>query len=127
MPDAPESLGELGRMLRSFREHTDSQFRNVNDKLDRFVPSNVYELQMRQISDNFEQIRRLLTEEREERIAHDNTEREARKEALATETRERKDAWNRMGNWVRGLVFAVVATFATFIVTLMSNASNGGG
>jgi uncharacterized protein YaaW (UPF0174 family) len=42
MADEPESLGELGRLIRSLSQQVSSQFGEMNKRLDSFVPAQVH-------------------------------------------------------------------------------------
>ena len=123
MSDGPESLGEVGRQIASFRADTDRRFNALNTRLDKLVGAEVHQLSVNNINHRIDDLTRALAAERESRVKADADEERDRKEAVANEATARKGAASTVRMWVSGLVFAVLATFGTLVVTLIANAS----
>jgi hypothetical protein len=126
MPDTPESLGEIGRLLKGLREHNDGQFRQINNRLDNLVSVEVHQLYVSSMDRRLDDLAKMLADEREARVRADAAEAAERKQAIKDEVRERKAAADRQGTWVRWLTAAVLIPIVLWGATLFSNAGGGG-
>lgn len=112
MPNEPESIGEIARLLKAFQAHTDRQFETMNTRLDRLVSAEVHQIHANNTDRRIDELRQLLADETAARIKADTAEESNRKEAAGNIRR-----------WVQGLAFTAFAAVATLLTTLIANAN----
>lgn len=112
MPDGPESIGEVARLIRQMRIDIDKRFDTQDQRFEKLVSLEVYLGEQRHTDRRIDEMFRRVDEVRTELV-----------EEIKEEERERRDGFTRLNNFGKGLLFVVLATFGTFVVTVITNVS----
>lgn len=114
MPDGPESIGEVARLIKQLEQHIDRRFNSIEQRQDKLVSIELYDTDRRHVDRRFEQLAQAIADERQARVEDVADEAKEREKAAAGNLERIKN----LGAAARWSVTASVAILGVFLTIL---------
>lgn len=114
MSDAPESIGEVARLIKNLELHIDRRFNSIEQRQDRLVSVELYNANLSFVNQQIAELRAALAEERQNRVQSDEAEAREREKA-AEGNKERIKSLGATARWSVTLSVAILGVFLTIL------------